>query len=245
MTKTRALSCTLTACALLLAALKVQAAGDPDRGAKLYRICAGCHSLEPGRHRAGPSLARIFGRAAGTVAGFLRYSEALKESKVVWNEETLDAWLEEPDQVIPGNLMPFPGIKDAERRADLVAFLRKTSAKNESPNESPRARQESAQEPKLPGLEKPPKENQVTSVRYCRDSYFVTLATGQTVPYWAFNLRLKTDSNPETGPVKGQPVLIAVGMRGDRAALMFSSPEEISGAVERRCEQGHIALPRV
>lgn len=235
MAATRTPFYTLTVATLLLlsSTLTVEAAGNPERGAELYRVCAGCHSLEPGRHRAGPSLARIFGREAGTVEGFLRYSDALKQSKVVWNEETLDAWLEEPDEVIPGNLMPFPGIKDAQRRADLVAFLKKTSAKNES---STATQERSMPEPELPDLEKLPEDNRVKDIRYCKDSYFVTLATGQTVPFWEFNLRFKTDSNPKTGPAKGQPVLIAVGMRGDRAALIFSSPEEISRAIQRRCE---------
>lgn len=102
----------------------VSAAGDPEKGAQAYRVCAGCHSLEPGRHLSGPSLARVYGRKAGTVEGFVQYSKALKQSKIVWNEKTLDAWIKKPDALIPGNLMPFPGIPDPNARADLVAFLK-------------------------------------------------------------------------------------------------------------------------
>lgn len=59
----------------------------------------------------------------------MRYSQALKQSNIVWDEKTLDAWIEKPDALVPGNLMPFPGISDAERRADLIAFLKSASAK--------------------------------------------------------------------------------------------------------------------
>ena len=128
----RASHYTVAVSALLLVALSVSAAGDPEKGAKAYRVCAGCHSLEPGRQSAGPSLARIFGRKAGTVDGFTRYSKALKESGVVWNEKTLDAWIEKPDALIPGNFMPFPGIPDPEARADLVAFLKSVGAKTQA-----------------------------------------------------------------------------------------------------------------
>lgn len=118
------------ACALLPLASPIFAAGDPEKGAQRYRVCAGCHSLEPGRQSAGPSLARIFGRNAGTVEGFTRYSKALEQSKIVWNEKTLDAWIKNPDALIPDNFMPFPGISYPSARADLVAFLEYVSAKS-------------------------------------------------------------------------------------------------------------------
>ena len=99
------------------------AAEDAERGAKAYRACVACHSLEPGRHLTGLSLANVLGRKAGDAPGFQRYSDALKRSGIVWDEKTLDAWLRDPAVVIPGNAMTFGGIKDEKVRRDLIAYL--------------------------------------------------------------------------------------------------------------------------
>ncbi len=72
------------------------------------------------------------------------------------------------------------------------------------------------------------------AIRHCGDGYHVTTEDGRTVPYWEFNLRFKTDSRPR-GPARGRPVLLAAGMQGDRASVVFSSPDEISRFVEERC----------
>src|SRR5947207_5662898 len=66
--------------------------GDPARGAALFGQCAACHSVEPGVHLTGPSLAAIWGRRAGTVGGFGRYSSALKHAGITWDAPTLDGW---------------------------------------------------------------------------------------------------------------------------------------------------------
>lgn len=211
------------------------AAGNPEHGAQVFRACAACHSLEPGRHMTGPSLANVYGRKAGTAPGFGRYSKALEESGLVWNEKTLDAWLADPAALVPGNLMSFPGIRDAGARAELIALLQNAAAgKAEAPPTAGGHGMMGA--PRLPDLEQLPAEHEVKRIRYCGDSYFVTLASGETVPFWEFNLRFKTDSDSKTGPAKGKPVLIPAGMRGDRAAVIFSSPEEIGRTIEARCE---------
>jgi hypothetical protein len=72
----------------------------------------------------GPSLAGVIGRKAGALASFQRYSPALKSSNVIWNEETLDAWLAKPDAFIPGSRMTFEGIKPVAIRADIIAYLK-------------------------------------------------------------------------------------------------------------------------
>ena len=213
------------------------AAGDPERGAQVFRACAACHSLEPGRHLTGPSLGNIFGRKAATVPGFERYSEALEESGIVWNEKNLDAWLRDPQALVPGNTMTFPGIRNPQARADLIAFLKRADAGQahaQAPPASGMGGMMAA--PQLPDLQQLPQQHQVTSIRYCRDSYFVTTADGETTSFWEFNLRFKTDSNPKTGPGKRRPVIIGAGMRGDRAAVVFANPEEISRSVQQRCE---------
>jgi cytochrome c2 len=97
--------------------------GDPAEGAQVFRACAACHSLKPGEHRTGPSLAGLFGRKAGTVEDFRRYSPALKAAEVVCNEGTLDPWITDPQAFIPGNRMAFRGLPDAKARAALIAYL--------------------------------------------------------------------------------------------------------------------------
>ncbi|MFL6714701.1 MAG: c-type cytochrome, partial [Sulfurifustis sp.] len=217
------------------ASSKAYAAGDPQKGAQVYRACAACHSLEPGRHLTGPSLAHVYGRKAGTAEGFVRYSKALKESKIVWDDKALDAWLKKPEALVPGNLMPFPGIPDAQVRADLIAFLKNAGSSAAGAPPASGMMGGMMQAPDLPNLKQAPPENQVKAVRYCRDSYFITFATGEVVPYWEFNLRLKTDSSAQ-GPAKDKPVLVDNGMRGDRAALVFSNPLEISRFIRQQCE---------
>jgi len=70
--------------------------GSAERGAAVFRQCLACHSVETGVHLTGPSLARVWGRRAGTVDGFTRYSEPLKRATVVWDETTLARWLDDP-----------------------------------------------------------------------------------------------------------------------------------------------------
>ena len=100
--------------------------GDPSKGEWKFWTCAGCHSLRPRENRIGPSLAGLFGSIAGTASGF-RYSAALRGSDVVWNEETLEAWLENPRKSIAGNRMTYSGLRKARWRADLIAFLKKAT----------------------------------------------------------------------------------------------------------------------
>ena len=95
-------------------------AADAQRGKELYETrCTSCHSIEyPG---AGPAHKGLFGRKAGSSAGF-SYSNALKDSKVVWGAETLDKWLSGPEAFIPGQRM-FISVPDAAERADIIAYL--------------------------------------------------------------------------------------------------------------------------
>jgi cytochrome c len=77
----------------------------------------------------GPSLAEIWGRKAGTVEGFTRYSKAFKQADIIWDESSLDAWLENPKTFIPKNRMTFRGLPDEAQRRDLIAYLRSVSEK--------------------------------------------------------------------------------------------------------------------
>src|SRR6266581_3118737 len=67
--------------------------GDAARGRQNFRACAPCHSLEPDRNMTGPSLANLWGRKAGGLSSFERYSEALKASGIIWDDRSLDGWM--------------------------------------------------------------------------------------------------------------------------------------------------------
>lgn len=101
--------------------------GDPVEGERIFRSCRPCHSLEPGTHRVGASLYNLFGTVGGSADGFA-YSSAMEERKPLWDATTIDAWTADPRGFMPGTKMPFAGIPDAQRRADLIAFLRIATA---------------------------------------------------------------------------------------------------------------------
>lgn len=197
--------------------------GDVQRGARAARACMACHSFTPGQNLTGPSLAGVVGRKAGTLAGFDRYSDALKRSGLVWNRRELDAWLTNPAALVPGNAMTFPGIPDGRTRADVIAYL---EAVSHGAVIAPRRG--------LPDLKKADPDARVTSIRACGDSYRVTTADGKTEVFWEFNLRFKTDGS-SAGPAAGRPVLVGAGMQGDRASVVFSRFEEIGRFVRRQC----------
>jgi len=97
--------------------------GDATKGEAVFRQCQTCHVVTPGVNKVGPSLHNIIGRTAGQVAGF-RYSEANKKSGITWTEQEIYTYLENPKARIPGTIMAFVGIKDSQKRADLVAYLK-------------------------------------------------------------------------------------------------------------------------
>lgn len=101
--------------------------GNAQRGEKIYERCGACHSID--RDRTGPRHAGLFGRRAGSVPGFA-YSPAMKKAGaagLVWDEATLDKFLQAPTKFIPGTRMGYAGIKDDQERADLIAFLKQAT----------------------------------------------------------------------------------------------------------------------
>jgi cytochrome c len=97
--------------------------GDPVKGKAVFVQCQTCHVKEIGVNKVGPSLAGIVGRPAGSIPGF-RYSEANKGSGITWTEQELYVYLENPKAKIPGTIMAFVGIKDSQKRADVIAYLK-------------------------------------------------------------------------------------------------------------------------
>lgn len=110
----------LTLATFFLSCSLARADGDVDRGEKIYQSCQDCHSLDA--NEVGPMHRGVFGRAAGTVPDYA-YTSALKNSKIVWTEETLDQWLAGPSKLVPGTKMFFRLAKH-EDRADVIAYLR-------------------------------------------------------------------------------------------------------------------------
>jgi len=106
----------------------VGAAKAEERGEAVYkRNCSICHSLDPGKNRVGPSLAGVVGRPAGSAPQF-HYSAANSASGIVWTEEKLDDYLADPQRMVPGTLMVFPGLKNSDDRQALIKFLAENSA---------------------------------------------------------------------------------------------------------------------
>jgi cytochrome c len=99
--------------------------GDAVRGEAIYSRCLACHALT--YDRTGPRHCGLFGRKAGSVPGF-SYSEAMKNSKIIWTESSLNAFLKAPLQAIPGTSMGYAGIQDPQERADLIAYLKREDA---------------------------------------------------------------------------------------------------------------------
>ena len=116
----------LLSASIALAAAQAVAGPDAGRGEMLYeQRCGACHGLDA--ERVGPHHRGVFGRRAGSVEGY-DYSPALRRARVVWNSETLDAWLANPEALIPGQRMGY-SVPDAMDRADIIAYLRWVSPK--------------------------------------------------------------------------------------------------------------------
>jgi cytochrome c2 len=97
--------------------------GQVQQGRTLFnQVCSNCHTNEPNKHKIGPSLFGVIGRHAGSAPGF-DYSDAMKGAPVTWNDETLDRYLTDPKSFVPGNKMPYMGVKNDERRKDVISYL--------------------------------------------------------------------------------------------------------------------------
>ena len=121
-------------CALFYASFAIFAvsAAEPLRGEKLYRThCSSCHSF--GCNQIGPKLEGVFGRRAGGEIDYKNYSPAMKASEVVWSEETIDAFIYDPNKVVPGTPMAaVVFIEKAKDRQDIVWYLRRQDKRNDS-----------------------------------------------------------------------------------------------------------------
>jgi cytochrome c len=106
-------------------AAAAQPANDAQtaHGKRLFLYCAACHTIGAGEpDKVGPNLHGVIGAKAGARGGFA-YSAALRDSGIVWSDDTLNAWLKQPTALVPGTKMAFAGLPGDQDRADLIAFL--------------------------------------------------------------------------------------------------------------------------
>jgi cytochrome c len=142
--------------------------------------------------------------------------------------------------------MTFPGIREAQPRADLLAFLKQATQPGRTTTaQSMQDRMGQMGQGGMggmggmmggaaPNLKKLAPEQRVRAISLCRDTYKVTTVDGNTRDFWERNLRFKTDSS-EDGPERDAPALLRAGMMGDRASVIFAGPEEISRLIAHQC----------
>jgi nitrite reductase (NO-forming) len=126
-------------------------AGDVEQGRQVYRKCQVCHSLEPGKNGLGPSLSGIIGKKAAVVPNYV-YSEALRGSGLTWDEGMLDRYLLDPQKLVPGNKMPFPGMRTENERRDVIAYLVAAATSVASPAPAPSTTQPRASVSYIPDI---------------------------------------------------------------------------------------------
>lgn len=105
---------------------EAQADGDAVRGEKLFKQCVACHTATESKNKTGPHLVKLVGRNLASVEGFA-YSTKIKEfaqTAPIWDEATLNSYLENPRKLVPGTKMAFAGLKKPEDRMDLIAYLK-------------------------------------------------------------------------------------------------------------------------
>ena len=118
----------MVAAALIVMSMGAAVAQDVEKGANSFKKCLPCHSIGPGaKNKIGPELNGLDGRKSGTVPGF-NYSDANKNSGIVWDEATFKEYIKDPRAKIPGTKMTFPGIKNEQEINDLWAYLKQFDA---------------------------------------------------------------------------------------------------------------------
>ena len=113
----------LGAAAAAFVATAAQAAGDATAGAQVFKQCAICHNAAKGApNKIGPNLFGVVGSKAGEVAGF-NFSPAMKNSGITWTQDKIAAYANDPQKAVPGNRMPFAGLHNDKKAADVAAYL--------------------------------------------------------------------------------------------------------------------------
>jgi cytochrome c len=109
---------------IAVAASGPAAAADVEAGEKVFKKCKACHTIEAGgKNKIGPNLAGIFGRGAALIEGY-KYSKAMRESGITWDDASMAEWLTSPRAMVKGNKMAFPGLRKEEDVANVIAYMK-------------------------------------------------------------------------------------------------------------------------
>jgi cytochrome c len=118
----------MVAAALIAASAGTTTAQDVEKGANSFKKCLACHAIGPGaQNKVGPVLNGLDGRKSGSVPDF-NYSDANKNSGIVWNEQNFEDYIKDPKAKVPNTKMIFPGIKNEQETKDLWAYLKQFDA---------------------------------------------------------------------------------------------------------------------
>ena len=201
------------------AAAIAPAIGDVATGKLVFRKCQACHSLEPGKNGLGPSLAGVIGKKASGVPNY-NYSPAMKGSNLTWDAATLDAYLSDPQKLVPGNKMPFPGLKTENERNAVIAFLASTSVPGPAAPPPAAARAPAAATP--PASANQPASSYVPGLRY-------TLRTGIAEGRMVFigvGGAIDGQVNPLLSAAEGQGVQVTlINGEGAEHDIVFADQE--------------------
>ena len=102
-------------------------AADIKAGEKVFKKCKACHVVDAEKNKTGPHLLNIMGRKAGSLESYTKYSKAMVAADVIWDETTLDAYLEKPKKYIKGTKMAFAGLRKEKDRVNVIAYLKSFS----------------------------------------------------------------------------------------------------------------------
>ena len=110
--------------AIIFSGMGQTLAGDISAGEKTFKQCKACHVAHEEKNKTGPHLLNVMGRPAGSLESYSRYSDAMKNSGLIWDEETLHQYLENPRKFLQGTKMAYRGLKRKEDRDNVIAYLK-------------------------------------------------------------------------------------------------------------------------
>lgn len=203
-----------------VAAAATGGTGDVAAGRLVFRKCQACHSMDPGKNMLGPSLAGVIGRKAGTLPGY-DYSPAMKKADIVWSAQTLDQYLSNPGKTVPGNKMPFPGLKTDHDRDDVIAFI--ASSRGGQPGAASAQQAQAAPSPSSPS----PQGKTGADIGYVADAKFTLksgIAGGRMV-YIGVGGAIEGKVNPVLAAVAGQVVQLTL-INGEGAEHDIVFPDQ-------------------
>lgn len=116
-----------TALLMVIASASPVMAGDIAAGEKVFKKCKACHVVDSEKNKTGPHLVNVVGRKAGTVESYKKYSKAMVAADIIWDETTLDGYLEKPKKYLKGTKMAFAGLRKKEDRDNVIAYLKSFS----------------------------------------------------------------------------------------------------------------------